>query len=102
MDVEHAALVAQHKTLGEYAHEAGQRHQVRAKTIDRLRQRRVERIARGEVAVGDDGGSDAAAGAYSSPAASARLLITAATGKPASTMACRLLPRPEIKMTMLF
>src|ERR1035437_2689715 len=40
--------------------------------------------------------------AYSSPAASARLLITAATGKPASTMACILLPRPEIRMTRLF
>src|SRR2546425_410528 len=39
-----------------------------------------------------------------SPAASGRLLITAATlaGSPARTIASMLLPRPEIKMTMFF
>src|SRR5216683_3092906 len=38
------------------------------------------------------------------PAASARLLITAATfaGSPAPTIASMLLPRPEIKMTIFF
>src|SRR6266571_3678092 len=38
------------------------------------------------------------------PGASTRLLITAATlaGSPARTIASMLLPRPEIKMTMLF
>src|SRR6266853_1485677 len=39
-----------------------------------------------------------------SPAASGRLLITAATfaGRPARTIASMLLPRPEIRMTMFF
>src|SRR5438128_2547548 len=40
------------------------------------------------------------AAAISSPLASARLLITALTGSRASSSACRLLPRPEISVTI--
>src|SRR5688572_31618583 len=39
------------------------------------------------------------AAANSSPSASARLLITALTGRPASISARMLLPRPEMRMT---
>src|SRR5438093_3007880 len=40
------------------------------------------------------------AAAICSPLASARLLMTALTGSPASSSACRLLPRPEISVTI--
>ena len=67
MDVEQPALVAPHEARGEYAHEAGQHHQAGAKAIDRLRQRRIEGLARGVVAVRNDGGGDAAAGGVREP-----------------------------------
>jgi hypothetical protein len=65
------------------------------------RQRGIEVLARGEVAMIDSDGGDAARGGQCQTAASGRLLTTAAQvpGRPASRSDCMLLPRPEIRMT---
>ena len=83
MDVEQPSGVARHEARREDAHEAGQHHQRRRMRIDRIGQRRIESLARGEVLVRRPPRSRCPAPAPSaSPPASALLLITAATRAP--------------------
>ena len=72
-----------------------------AKPVDLGGERRVEGLARGEAAVLDDARWRRRARAASrEPRGVGLLLITAATGIPASSIACMLLPRPEIRTTI--
>ena len=109
MDVQQAALVAPHEGGAEDAHEAGQHHQVgrdarRSPRPARRRRPRGWRRRCGRPPRWRCRALRRTAG----PAASARLLITAATraGQASAaqrcTMASMLEPRPEIRMTMRF
>jgi hypothetical protein len=67
MDVQQAAFEAAHEALAEDAHEAGEQHQVRRVALDLGRQRGIELLARGEAAMVDDDGGDAARGGWPDP-----------------------------------
>ena len=59
VDVDDAALEALHEAGGQDAHEAGQHDHVGTETLDRIRQRGIEGVARRERLVVDDRGGDA-------------------------------------------
>jgi hypothetical protein len=104
MDVHQAALVAPHEILAEDAHEAGQHDEVGRVAVDLGGQRGIEQLARGMFGMRHHGGGNAVGAGRLQPLGIALLLITAAMrqGSCASSMASMLLPRPEMRMTMLF
>jgi hypothetical protein len=109
MHIEHPPFKAPHERRAQYAHEAGQQHEIGREGIDALGQRVVKGLAAVVGLVVHHRGDDAAAlPQRPGPRASGRLASTATTwaGQRCSaqrcTMASMLEPRPETRMTMRF
>ena len=104
MNIDQPAVIARHKACGEDAHETGQHHKIRMKSIYRLGKRGIEAVAIRIVAMLDDGGGNAVRFGDIQP-----LGIRAIAdhrrdpaGQLRFQQACMLLPRPEIRMTIDF
>jgi benzoyl-CoA reductase/2-hydroxyglutaryl-CoA dehydratase subunit BcrC/BadD/HgdB len=105
VDVEHAAFVAAGEAGSQDAHETGQHHQMWLEAINDLGQCGIEVLAAGIGLVIHHGSGNAtlcSPGEACGIGAIGDHRRNACAGILASTMACILEPRPEIRMTIFF